>query len=120
MSRAAIAILCVAMAAGPAYADPEVVPLFESEIAPFDGFLVPELRLDEFTMAEADAKELGLRLESEKDRCRKKLAVYVIKIEKATAPPAWYETPRFNFWTGVTIGILAAGAAIWGASTLSK
>ncbi len=125
MRRTAIAILCVAMAAGPVHADPEaaepeVVPLFEGETAKFDGFLVPELRLDEYTLAEIEAKELRLRLESEEERCRKKLAVYIIKIEKATAPPAWYETPRFNFWAGVTVGILAAGAGVWGASALSK
>lgn len=125
MIRAAAAILCLALSPGPARADPEaaepeVVPLFEGETAKFDGFLVHELRLDEYTLAEVEARELRLRLESEEERCRKKLAVYIIKIKKATAPPTWYETPRFNFWTGVTVGILAAGAAVWGASALSR
>ncbi|KKM62075.1 hypothetical protein LCGC14_1525330 [marine sediment metagenome] len=124
-STAAAIFLSFAIAAGPAYADPEivepeVVPLFEGETAGFDGFLVPELRLDEYTLAETNVKDLRLKLASEKERCRKKLEVYVAKLEEATAPPDWHETPSFNRWLGFGIGVLATGAAIAATSALTK
>ncbi len=117
--------LSFAIVAGPAYADPEVAeqkvtPLFEGETAKFDGFLVPELRLDEYTLAETDAKELRLRLGSEKERCRKIQEVYVVKLKEATVPPRWYETPNFHRITGFIAGLVVAGAAVKAASTLSR
>ncbi len=118
-STAAAIFLSFAMAAGPAYADPEVTPLFEGETAKFDGFLVPELRLDEYTLAEADAKDLRLRLTSEKERCRKVHEVYVVKLKEATVPPPWYKTPTANLIAGFAAGILVAGAAVKAASTLA-
>ncbi len=119
-STAAAIFLSFAMAAGPAYADPEVTPLFEGETAKFDGFLVPELRLDEYTIAEADAKNLRLRLTSEKERCRKVHEVYVVKLKEATVPPPWYKTPTVNLIAGFAAGIIVAGAAVRGASALNQ
>ena len=122
---AAAIFLSFALAAGPAYADqevtePEVAPLFEGEIAGFDGFLVPELRLDEYSLAETNVKDLRLRLASEKERCRKVHEVYVVKLTEATAPLPWYKTPTAHLVVGFAAGILVPGASVKAASSLTQ
>lgn len=120
MSRIAAAVLCVALAAGPARAEPKVVPLFEGEIGAFDGFHVPEARMDEYTRAEADVEELKLRLKDMEKRCRNTQAIYVRSLEKATAPLPFYKTPTFNLIAGFVAGLVVAGAAVRGASALAN
>ena len=118
--RRAVIILCAVLTVGTARAEPDAETVYAGDPAPFSGLLIPAGRALELNEAELQVAELTRTLKSKDKECRDVEAVYVLKLEEATAPPPWYDKPSVRFWAGVAIGVLATGAAIQGASTLTR
>lgn len=117
--------IMVVLIAGPAMADPPatpatapvaeppVTPVTKDAPAPFTGLVVPEGRFAELLQAEVDVEELTGKLEIQERLLSNVEKVYDQRLEAATRPQKWYETPAFNRWLGFGIGVVVTGLAVW-------
>lgn len=96
----------------------DVVPLAKGAPAPFLGLLVPEGRFVELLEAENEVRELRAKLAAKERTAELVEQAYLRRLEQATAPPPWYESPTFNRWLGFGLGLAAAGLAVWGSVEL--
>lgn len=111
----AIALIAVMLVAHRAKADePPVQVVFAGAPVPFNGLLVPEGRMAELLKAEVDAEGLAKKLAVEQEFSKNLEAMYDQKLVQATRPLPWFESPRFYFALGATIGVVATSAAIYG------
>lgn len=118
--RAIAIFLSFALWAGPVHAEPKAKKLAVGDPAPFAGILIPPGRAIELSEAELEVDEIGLTLEAKKLECKRIETIYVAKLEAATKPPPWWKSPKYNLWLGFGLGVVATGAAFWGASQLTK
>lgn len=105
----------------------QVVPVYEGGTVPFDGYLVPEIRFEEFLKAEATEDLLRKELEFkdyevklEQEFCDKKIDVCLDELNKCreVASTPWYARPDVNRWVGIGIGVVITSLAVYGAGQL--
>lgn len=97
-----------------------IEPLLKGAPAPFTGLLVPEDRYIELMEAENRARELAIKLAVQEQTAKAIEAIYLKKLDEATNPIPWYDTPTFNRWLGVLLGAAATGLAVWGGIEVTK
>ncbi|MHA1573299.1 MAG: hypothetical protein ACTSX8_04840, partial [Alphaproteobacteria bacterium] len=106
--------------ATPAPESLEITPLKKGGTAPFTGLLVVEARFIELLEAENKVRELEAKLAAHGRTAGLIEQVYLRKLEQATAPPPWYDGATFNRWLGFSLGIVATGLAVWGATEITQ
>lgn len=98
----------------------KVVVVLEGKPAPFSGILVPEERFKAFLKAELAVEELRGKLDIRTREMHNIEQVYRARLEEATKPPPWYESPGFNRWLGIGIGVAITVGAIYAGSQVTR
>lgn len=98
----------------------KIAPLMEGSAAPFSGLLVPEERFTELLQAELERDSYKAKYEAQKKHTIAVEDLYSEKLKEAAKPPPWYETPSFNRWLGVILGVAVTGFTLWGATEMVK
>lgn len=98
----------------------DVIPLLEGDQAPHAGLLVREKRFTQMVKADILRADIAGRLEIQERLTETLEAMYVGRLEEASVPLKWYQTPEFNRWFGFGAGVLVTSLAVYGASQLAK
>lgn len=98
----------------------DVTPVLKDKPAPFTGLLVIEERFVKMLDAELAVEELSGRLKIEQRYAENLEKMYTKKLEEATAPPAWYDSPTFRMGFGFTLGVVVAVLAVYGGARLAE
>ncbi len=111
-----------AVVEGPPAGDDGVVPLDAGEPAPWDGFLLSEVRLDAAAAEHSELAECTVRRDVERrvlEETSGRLARAESGVSDAVAGALERASPGFldrnAFWIGVGVGILGAAALVYGA-----
>lgn len=114
-------VIAVCLLEVPAYANPlDVIPLEESNPAPFTGILVPEARFIQLLEAESELVLLRKEHEVQQRFAASMEKMYKKQLSNAVEPSAWYETPVANRWLGFVLGAVATSLAVWGGIEMVK
>jgi len=92
-----------------------VTPVLEGKPAPFTGLLVPEGKFNQLMESKLANDDLKGKLQIQTNLTQNLEDIYLKRLDEATKPPKWYQTGEFNFWLGFALGVVATGAAIYGA-----
>lgn len=94
--------------------------MLEDQPAPFSGVLVREARFAEYLQLQLRMEELEGRLEIQKNLVMEIEQIYSEKLETATRPARWYESPGTNQVFGFLLGVTVAVAVFFGGAELAK
>jgi len=115
----AIAVLLILALVSPAVAQ-DHAGIVKDQPAPFSGVLVSEDKFTEYLTLELRVEELEGRLEIQENLVQNVEQVYSKKLEVATRPEKWYETPGFNRAVGFLIGVGLTIGVFFGGAELAK
>jgi|GEM_PF-4433531 len=117
----AITVILIFALISPAVAqDQDHAPVLKDQQAPFSGVLVKEQKFIEYLQLELKVEGLEGRLEIQENLVQNIEQVYSKKLEVATRPEKWYETPGFNRAIGFIVGVGVAFAIFFGGAELAK
>lgn len=94
--------------------------MLEDQPAPFSGMLVREGRFIEYLQLQFKVAEMEGRLNVQKNLVLEIERIYTEKLEQATRPTRWYESPGTNRIFGFLLGVTVAVAVFFGGAELAK
>jgi len=98
----------------------EATALKKGEIAPYTGLLMSNRRVTELLEAEIERDKLKGQLRVEQRYAEGLDLMYREQLLRSSTPPSWWQSSRFQWWFGFTIGVVATGMVIYGSVEVYK